>query len=154
MINVQIARLIATFFYCGKFPVAPGTLATAAGLALAWFLRWNFWAYLLVMVAVTVLGFVASGVAEKSYGRKDPGCIVIDEVAGVMISFFMLPMYGPVMIIGFFLFRAFDMFKIPPADRMEALGGAKGIMLDDIVAGLYTNLILHVAIRISGVYTF
>jgi phosphatidylglycerophosphatase A len=70
MINVQIARMIATFFYCGKFPVAPGTLATAAGLALAWFLRWNFWAYLLVMAAVIVLGFVASGVAEKSYGRN------------------------------------------------------------------------------------
>ena len=146
----QLSTFIATFFYIGYFPLAPGTLATAAGAAIAFYLRFNLPAYAFAMVTVTILGFFFAGEAEKAIGKKDPGCIVIDEVAGILISFFMLPLYWPIIVIGFFLFRAFDMFKISPADHFEKLPGGRGIMLDDIMAGVYTNIVLQIALRLAG----
>ncbi|NTV29786.1 MAG: phosphatidylglycerophosphatase A [Candidatus Omnitrophica bacterium] len=146
----NISKFIATFFYTGYCPVAPGTLASAIGAAIAFALRFNVAGYAFAMVTVTVLGFFFAGEAEKAIGKKDPGCIVIDEVSGIMISFFMLPLYWPIIVTGFFLFRAFDMFKIPPADLFEKMPGSRGIMLDDIMAGIYTNLILQIALRLSG----
>ncbi len=83
--------------------------------------------------------------------KKDPPCIVIDEVAGSLIAFFMLPMNWPVFWSTFFVFRAFDMFKIYPANILEKRSGSVGIMMDDIVAGIYTNLIMQIAIRLAGV---
>ena len=88
---------------------------------------------------------------EAMVGRKDPGCVVIDEVAGVLIAFFLLPPVPNVLWTAFFLFRAFDMFKIYPANRFEACKGGTGIMMDDIIAGIYTNLVMHAALRVAGV---
>jgi len=150
MMHPQAAKFVATFFGIGLCPVAPGTLATAAGALIAFFFRFSFSFYAVVMVAVIVVGFISAHEAEKAFGKKDPGAIVIDEVAGIMISFFMIPMYWPVIVTGFFLFRAFDMFKVPPADRFESMGGGAGIMLDDIMAGVYTNVTLQIALRLSG----
>ena len=107
--------------------------------------------YILVAAAVTALGFLVSGRMEEIAGRKDPGRIVIDEVAGVMIAFFLLPMTPAVVITAFFLFRAFDMFKIYPVNRFESLAGATGIMADDLFAGLYTNIVMQIAVRWAGV---
>ncbi|MBF0123639.1 MAG: phosphatidylglycerophosphatase A [Candidatus Omnitrophica bacterium] len=143
----RLAIFLATFFYVGKCPVAPGTLGTLAGLLIAVALHSWPAAYVGVMILVTVLGFLACGPAEKALGKKDPGCIVIDEVAGIMVALFLLPLSWPVIVIGFFLFRAFDMFKIWPANRFENMGGAAGIMLDDLMAGIYTNIVLLIAIR-------
>jgi len=84
-------------------------------------------------------------------GQKDPSCVVIDEVSGIMIAFFMLPMVWPVSIITFFLFRAFDMFKIYPVNKFEEMKGGTGIMMDDIIAGLYTNITMQIAIRLAQV---
>ena len=147
----RIARCCATFFYIGDFPVAPGSVASAAALLIAFLLhRWLF-LYIVVGVLVTAVGFMTSGRVEKLIGRKDPGCIVIDEVSGMMISFLFLPMTWPVMLTGFFLFRAFDMFKIFPANKFEDMGGARGIMLDDVMAGIYTNIVLQVAVKVIGI---
>ncbi len=147
--NPRVAIFLATFFYVGKFPVAPGTMGTLAGLLIALALHpWPV-AYFVVMLLVTVVGFWASGHAEKALGKKDPGCVVIDEVAGIMLSLFMVPVSWAVIVIGFFLFRAFDMFKIWPANKFEDMGGGHGIMLDDLMAGLYTNIILQIAIRLA-----
>jgi len=73
---------------------------------------------------------------------------VIDEVAGVMIAFFLLPQTWAVMWTAFFVFRAFDMFKIYPGNKLEGVKGSGGIMLDDIMAGIYTNIVMHVALRL------
>ena len=146
----KLSKFIATFCCVGLLPVAPGTMASAVGAALAFIFRFNVAGYAFVMVTVTVLGFFFAGEAERAIGKKDPGCIVIDEVSGMMISLFMLPLYWPIIVTGFFLFRAFDMFKIPPEDRFERLGGSAGIMLDDIMAGIYTNVTLQIALRLSG----
>lgn len=147
--NIFLADMLATFFYVGRFPVAPGTMASAVGALMAVGLHAWPVAYLAVMALVIVVGFWASGPAEKAAGKKDPGFIVIDEVAGIMISFFMVPLSWAVIISGFFLFRAFDMFKIWPANKFEELGGARGIMMDDIMAGIYTNIVLQIAIRLA-----
>lgn len=144
-------KIGATFFYCGYFPVAPGTFTSAVAVLFYWLLQGHVPLYLASLGAVTAWGFFSGGVMEKMTGRKDPGCVVIDEVSGVLISFFLLPPVPRVMWTAFFLFRAFDMFKIYPANKFESRHGGTGIMLDDIVAGVYTNLVMHVAIRLTGI---
>lgn len=147
MVN-YISKLFATFFYMGYLPVAPGSFTTAASVGLCYFLMGNPALYLWVTIAVTVIGFAVSGRAENLVGKKDPTCIVIDEVAGTMIAFYMLPATPAVFWTAFFLFRAFDMFKIYPANKLEGLPGSRGIMLDDILAGVYTNIVMQVALRL------
>jgi phosphatidylglycerophosphatase A len=149
--NDRVARFCATFFHIGDLPVAPGSAASAAALAVAYFVHSWPVLYIAVGVLFTVIGFMASGQVEKLIGKKDPGCIVIDEAAGIMISFLFIPMTWPVMLTGFFLFRAFDMFKIYPANKFEAMGGSYGIMMDDVMAGIYTNIVLQIAVRVIGI---
>ena len=147
----HISKLLATFFCIGYLPIAPGSIATVAGVIISYYLAGNPSVYLWATLAVTVVGFAVSGHAEQAIGKKDPGCIVIDEVSGVMIAFFMLPMTPAVLCTGFFLFRAFDMFKIYPANKLEGLKGSRGVMLDDIIAGIYTNIVMQLAIRWAGI---
>ncbi len=151
MIANKISELLATFFYVGYLPAAPGSIATILGGLLAFALMPNIALYLAVTVFITVVGFLASARAEKVIGKKDPGSIVIDEVAGVMIAFFLLPPTLPVFWTAFFVFRAFDMLKIYPGNKFEGLGGSAGIMLDDIIAGVYTNIVMHVALRWAAI---
>jgi len=148
--NPLLARIIATFGFIGFFPVGPGSAASLAGLGMAYALREQPVFYVLIVAAVTVLGLMSAGIVEKAEGKKDPGCIVIDEVAGMLIALFGLPLSWPVLITGFFLFRAFDMFKIYPANRLEAMGGSVGIMADDIAAGIYANITLQIALRLAN----
>jgi phosphatidylglycerophosphatase A len=150
MMIIKIARLIATFFYAGIFPVASGTFASAVAVLIVLDLYRQPWLYVAVMIVVTVVGIWASGVTEKAVGKKDPSIVVIDEVAGVMVSFFLVPLSWPVVLSGFFLFRAFDMFKIYPCNKLEEQGGGWGIMADDLFAGLYTNIVLQLAVRLAA----
>jgi len=88
---------------------------------------------------------------EKILKKKDPGCVVIDEVAGIMIALFLLPLTPAVVITTFFLFRAFDMFKTFPVNKIEHFEGSIGVMTDDLVAGIYTNIVMQCAIRWAGI---
>lgn len=151
MKDFSLAKFIASFFYLGCFPFAAGSLASLAGA-----LFWAFWGdqrglYLIVLTMAVFLGFLTGGRVERALGHKDPSCVVMDEFAGVLIAFFALPFSPAVFWITFFLFRAFDMFKIYPANKFEAANGSAGIMMDDIVAGLYTNIVMQVAIFLLGV---
>lgn len=147
--NKKISYIAATFFYMGQVPFAPGTFTSFAAALIAIILSSNIFLYVGFTLIAIYVGFAVCDDAEKQIGTKDPSAIVIDEVAGVMISFFMLPLSWPVIITAFFLFRAFDMFKIYPVNKFEELPGAKGIMWDDLIAGLYTNIIMHLAIRFT-----
>jgi phosphatidylglycerophosphatase A len=145
-------KAIATVFGVGFLPAAPGTWATVVGVVIAYYLGFNLAFYTILLLVLLILGIMTSGMLEKQLGQKDPGVVVIDEVVGVMIALWGLPLIWSVMISGFFLFRAFDMFKIYPINRLEAQPGGWGIMLDDCMAGVYTNIILRIALRCAGLF--
>lgn len=151
MLSNQSVKMWSTWFYIGYLPVAPGSMGSLAATLLAIALVGHPFLHILCFIGVTLIGFKTAGRMEDVLGQKDPGCVVIDEVAGVLISFFLLPLSWPIIVCTYFLFRAFDMFKITPADRLENMGGATGIMMDDILAGLYTNIVMHIAIRWAGI---
>lgn len=151
VVTRRFVECATTFFYVGYLPLAPGSMASAVGAGLAFLLHEQpFW-YGIVFVFVTWLGFKASGIMEGLRREKDPGCIVIDEVSGVMLAFMALPWRFDVFWATYFLFRAFDMFKIYPANRFEKIPGGTGIMMDDIMAGIYTNIVMQIALRLTGI---
>lgn len=100
-----------------------------------------------VLVAVTVLGIWAGGEAERALGVKDPGAIVVDEVAGMTLSVLVLPLTPAVLVAGFFLFRVFDVLKPFPANVSQRLPGGLGVMVDDLIAGVYALALLLLARR-------
>jgi len=93
------------------------------------------------------MGFLVGGSAEKMFGKKDSKFIVIDETSGMLLSLILIPYNYKFVILGFFLFRILDTLKPYPAGRFENLKGSLGIMCDDLVAAVYTNLILQVVLR-------
>lgn len=147
----HFVRLLATFFFIGNIPVAPGSMASLAGTLIAVVLYGHPGIHVSLFLLITLAGFMVSGHIEKLLGQKDPSCVVIDEVSGVLLAFFALPLTPAVLVTTFFLFRAFDMFKIYPVNRFEELPGAIGIMADDLWAGLYTNITMQLALRLAGI---
>jgi phosphatidylglycerophosphatase A len=104
-----------------------------------------------VQIAVTVAAYFA-GVAASTrlaqrMGRKDPGAAVVDEVVGMWLSLLFLPFTPATAVAGFLLFRALDVFKPWPARQFESLPGGWGIMTDDVMAGIYANLLLQAGLR-------
>jgi phosphatidylglycerophosphatase A len=143
-----IIKLASTFFFLGFFPYIPGTFASFVCLFFVWFLKDLFFIYFLATLLIIVLGFLLSGKAELIFNRKDAPCIVIDEAGGIFLSFLFVPLNFKSILLGFFLFRVLDTLKIFPASRLEKLRGAGGVMLDDLVAGIYTNIILQFVFRL------
>jgi phosphatidylglycerophosphatase A len=137
-------KSIASVFYIGYIPTAPGTMGSLAALLLYYPIKENPVLTGLCISAVTLIGFMTAGKAETLLGGKDPGKIVIDEFAGMLISLYLLPASPGYIISAFLLFRFFDIVKPFPIRKLENLPGSKGIMLDDITAGVYTNLILQI----------
>lgn len=144
-----LQKAFASGLFSGYSPIASGTVGSAVGLAVYWIPGFE---QPLVMSAACLLVFVfgvrASGAMEKVYGH-DPGEVTIDEVLGMWISLLLLPKTILVSVAGFILFRVFDIFKPYPARRFDALHGGSGIMLDDVVSALYTNLLLQAAVALG-----
>lgn len=141
----RLAVFIATVGYCGYFPVAPGTVGSAAGLVVYLLVWWT--QSPVVEVALIVLLF-AAGVwagttSERYFGGIDPGPIVLDEVVGMLITLAFIPVGLSGALIGFLLFRLFDVLKPFPAGRLERLHGGLGVMADDAMAAIYANLALR-----------
>jgi phosphatidylglycerophosphatase A len=103
------------------------------------------------IAAVTAAGLWASGRVERMVGRKDPGVIVIDEVAGMMVSVLFLPRTWPVLLTAFLLFRLFDVWKPFPARQSQVITGGVGVMIDDLIAGAYALAVVAVARLAFGV---
>jgi phosphatidylglycerophosphatase A len=143
--------IVSTGFGVGYAPLAPGTFGSILGLALYALLYALAGpaATLAGLLVVTVLGFWSAGAAERHFGRSDPGHVVIDEIAGQMLSLALLPLTAGVAAAGFLLFRLLDILKPFPARRLEKLPGASGIMADDLMVALYANLILQALVRWS-----
>jgi phosphatidylglycerophosphatase A len=141
-----LTKLTATFFGIGFLPVAPGTFGSLAG-ATIYYLLWRheivFYAALFLLI---IIGFSVSGRAEVLFGKKDPKCVVIDEVAGVMIAFILVPFTWFNIAMVFLLFRFMDIVKPYPIRKLERMPGSAGIMLDDILAGIYANLLFQIGL--------
>lgn len=124
----------------GSFPVAPGTAGALVGVALFALTRLaGPAAPVLVWLAVTGIGLWSAGAAERALGCRDPGSVVIDEIAGQLLALLLLPPTARNLLLGFVAFRLFDVAKPFPLRRLERLPGASGIMADDLMAGLYAN---------------
>ncbi len=140
---------IATGFYSGYLPKAPGTWGSLVGLLLFFLLHTlSLEIYLAVVAAIFVIGTFAAGEAEKIMDRKDPGLVVIDEIVGILITMIAIPATPLAMALGFILFRIFDIWKPFPIRLIDQrFHGGLGIMLDDIVAGIFSLVILQVLVR-------
>jgi phosphatidylglycerophosphatase A len=145
-----IIKLLSTFFYAGYLPFFPGTFGSIAGIILVFLIKGNTFAYFTFTAAVIALGFLISGRAEKLFNKKDARPIVIDEVSGVFLSLAFIPYDIKLIIAAFVIFRILDALKPYPAHRLEKFKGSIGIMGDDIVAGIYTNIILQVVLRCAS----
>jgi phosphatidylglycerophosphatase A len=137
----KLVRFIGTFGYTGFFPVAPATFASGVFALIYAFVPGGEWLVHPVVCALTlVISIPVSTRLEKEYGH-DPGCVVIDEVVGMQVA---LVWAGGVSVLGvaavFFLFRVFDIAKPFPAHRSQRLPGGWGIVIDDLIAGVYTRI--------------
>ena len=146
----RVALLIATVFGAGYSPVAPGTAGSAVAVLLLWLIPFSRAGLVLFLVAVTVVGTWAAHLAERRLGGKDPGAIVIDEVAGMTLSVVLFPLTPGVLLTGFVLFRVCDVVKPPPARASQRLRGGVGVMIDDLIAGLYVLVVLAALRTVLG----
>ena len=144
----QFARCIASFFYVGFIPLIPGTFGSLAAFAIYFPLHYytsDWRIYAVCIVAVVGIGIWASHRAQQDSKILDPSFVVIDEVAGQLITLFLIPFSWYAVVSGFLLFRMLDILKPQPARKAEDLPGGWGIMMDDVIAGVYGNIILSVA---------
>jgi phosphatidylglycerophosphatase A len=148
-------RLGATFFLIGEAaPFAPATWTSLAVVPLLYpFMAWPLWVQIVLLAAVTGYAVVVSDRAEKTYGH-DAKAITIDEVAGMLVTMLGVSVAGDAAArwvalgIGFVLFRIFDIVKPFPAGRAQRLPGGQGIVVDDLLAGIYANLVLRIVLRV------
>lgn len=141
-------------FGTGYAPVASGTFGSAAGLVVWYLVPRSLVAQSIAIIIVFALGSWSGSVAEEYYGRLDPGQVVIDEVAGMLVTLFLVPAGRIWAIVAFFLFRLSDIVKPYPANRLERLPGGVGIMADDVMAGVYANVALRLCMWAFGRLSF
>ena len=149
----RLAVFVATVGYCGYFPIAPGTVGSAAGLLFYLFVWWTQSPVVEVglIVLLFTAGIWAGTTSERYFGGIDPGPIVLDEVVGMLITLAFIPVSLTGALVGFVLFRIFDVIKPFPARRLESLHGGLGVMADDAMAAIYANITLRLVIWASGI---
>ncbi len=148
-IRNRLILFVAQGAYSGRSPFAPGTAGSVVGVLLYLLLDGLAPAgYLVACMVMIAVAIATAHEAEKLLGTKDPGSIVIDEIAGYLVSMILIPRGWAWIAAGFFLFRFFDVVKPWPLKRLQDLHGGPGIVLDDIGAGIYTNIALQLAVWI------
>lgn len=142
-------HLLAFGFGSGLAPRAPGTWGTLAAVPLWWALAQTpLWCYLAVTLAVCVAGVWICGRTSRDLGVHDHGGIVWDEIAGFLVTMIAAPVSWPAVLAGFALFRLFDIVKPWPIGWLDArVGGGAGIMVDDLLAGVYALVLLQLFLR-------
>ena len=131
--------------------MAPGTAGSLVTAVAIWLVPFTWRSLVVTLVVVTLVGIWAGSRVEHVLGKKDPGVVVIDEVAGMLLSMIGLPRTIPVLVTAFLLFRLFDIWKPFPARESQALTGGMGVMVDDLIAGLYTLILILGARTLFGV---
>ncbi len=142
--------LLATGFYTGYAPVVPGTFGTLVGIPAAFLLSWlRPGAAAVVLVVLIAVSCWIADRAEGIYGMKDPNDIVIDEVVGYMVTVWALPFTWVTVVAGFVLFRVLDILKPFPIRKVEGwIPGGAGVVMDDVLAGIYGWIILQGILRL------
>ena len=149
------AWMVGTFFGAGLLKPGPGTYGSAAALLLWWGAAHVLHAGVgalavltfVAAVAATLVGIPAATIVAREAGREDPGFVVIDEVAGQWITLLFAPVSWKTLLMGFILFRAFDILKPPPVRQLERLPEGTGIVVDDVAAGLYALLVMQLVLH-------
>jgi phosphatidylglycerophosphatase A len=151
--NILIDAL-ASFFYTGFIPYAPGTWASLIA-TLIWIVIpvESVTIRIIIVCSTFVVGIIVAGLSELKSGIVDPSYVVIDEVAGMWLALLLLPKiqrpnHIPMILLAFLVFRFFDITKIYPIKNLERLGGGFGIMIDDIAAGIFTAIAVNLIIWI------
>jgi phosphatidylglycerophosphatase A len=147
------ATLVATFFGAGRLKPGPGTWGALATALLWWALAAHLPAsaripvILLLIVLAVGVGIPAATLEARGCGRKDPQHVVIDEVAGQLVTLIACPIVWPALLAGFILFRVFDILKPPPIRALEKLPEGTGIVVDDLGAGVYGLIVLQLILH-------
>ena len=143
----RLAIVVATAAGAGYAPVAPGTAGSVVGLLVFFLTRgWPLGWQIVLVGAVSIVGIWAGSVAGRHFGSEDPGQVVIDEVAGQLVTLMGTGAGPGGMVLGFAAFRILDIIKPWPARGFEKLPGGLGIMADDLMAGVYANLLVRLAV--------
>ncbi|WP_457623682.1 phosphatidylglycerophosphatase A family protein [Persephonella sp.] len=150
--KVMFAYIFSTGLYAGKIPIAPGTIGTLVGLIPILIYWTKGGSYMLInqisiTLAVFFIGLWASTVVVETFKEKDPEYIVIDEIAGYMVAMIGIEPTWQNLLIAFIIFRIFDILKPPPIRFFERLPSGLGVMADDVIAGIYTLVIMHLLVN-------
>lgn len=149
-LKTRTALIISSWFGVGLVPRTPGTAGTAAALpAVLLVYAAGPLGGLLIIVLFVLIAVWGAGETERALRRPDPREVVSDEVAGFMVTMYLLPFTWPYLLAGFMLFRLFDIIKPFPIRSLERISGGTGIILDDLAAGVMANLVLHGAAALS-----
>ena len=148
-----LSNMIATCCCLGYVPIAPGTAGAFGGVILYLLLLsagTGLVAYSLVMGVLFLIGWVVASYEEKRLKKKDASQIVIDEAVSILVTMFLIPFTWPILAIGFVLNRVLDIIKPFPANRCEKISGGFGVMTDDLVSAIYSNILLRIIISLTG----
>ena len=150
MLLINLNKLISTFFFFGYFPKLPGTFGTLGGVFL-YILIFHYFKisnihFLIVIIIIILLSIYTSDKSIKFFHNSDPKEVVIDEVAGFFVTMLFVPFSIVNIIIGFLLFRLFDVSKLFFVKKLERLPGGVGITMDDVGAGIISNVLLQIMI--------
>ena len=147
------ASLIATFFGVGRLTPGPGTWGSVATVVIWALVSWRIppeartWATIAAVIVVTIVGIPAATRVVRASGLKDPQFVVIDEVAGQLLALIAVPLAWKTFLVGLILFRVFDILKPPPVRQLEHFPEGWGVVADDLGAGLYALIIMHLLLH-------
>ncbi|MGD9078202.1 MAG: phosphatidylglycerophosphatase A [Desulfobacterales bacterium] len=149
----RVVLFLATGFFIGHMPFAPGTFGTLIGLPICYLLsRFHIGLSVVGVIVFIGLSVAVASAAEKILNQKDPAQIVIDEIAGLLVTFVGIPFNLQIAVLGFIIFRVFDILKPVPIRSLETkIRGGSGVVVDDVVAGIYANLVLRLIIFMFGI---
>ncbi len=138
-----VAKIIGSTFGAGYSPIAPGTAGSLVAIIALWFIPFSLSSLIIASIIFFVIGVWAATLCEQEWGH-DPGKVVWDEVVGMMVTVTLMPKQLVIYLLAFILFRLFDILKPFPANKSQQLPKGWGVMVDDVIAAIFANIVLHI----------